>query len=533
MPNPAVRLGPTLLIVSLLGGCSATGDIMAGPGTSRTLGERPDDDDIVGDDDDAVGDDDDVADDDDSTNPGDDDDSTLPAGDLATGLDISGISINQGVHTWLMQGGVETASGPVVAFREGILRVHVTPQDAWESREVIARLSWESVSGESIVADAALTPNGASTDGDLDSTFNFDLAATDFEPGAVYSVELLEASDSAPVTGTSDNAAWPASGEASVPVDYNGDQLRIHLVPIQYEADGSGRLPDTSASQIDIYADWMMRVYPTAAVEITVDPDPLIINYSIQANGNGWGDLLYEITDLRYERGIPDDTYIYGTFQPAGSFGQYCSGGCVAGLSWRADDPNGEWARASIGLGYSGEGGAGTLIHEVGHAHGRAHAPCSVGSPDPNYPHPGGELGQWGWDILSRVMKHPSDNRDMMGYCSPRWISDYSWQALFDRVGWVNGNPDLSLAPAPLTWRMVGVNVDGARNVRGTVPIRGIPDGTPTPVTLLDAAGSAIGTVEARFKTFEHIAGGTLLLPEPGPNVAALSIDGEVLPLER
>ena len=522
----APRPVSALLLAFLLSGCTANGDILAGPGTSRTLGERPDDDDITGsDDDDITGDDDDIT--------GDDDDDTVPAGDLATGLDLTGVSINQGVHTWLMQNGQSSVSGPVVAFRPGLLRVHVSPQADWQSREIVARLRWEPANGPATLTDAVMTPTGASSDGTYGSTFNFELDGPDIEPGASYSIELRESSDDPPVTGTAANAAWPSSGTADLPAAYNGDQLRVHVIPVQYDADGSGRMPDTSATQLAIYSDMLYRVYPAANVEVTVDPDPLVIDYQVSANGNGWGDLLYEITDVRYDRGIPDDVYVYGTFQPAPSFGQFCSGGCVAGLSWRADDPSGVWARASIGLGYTGGGGAETLIHEVGHAHGRAHAPCSVGQPDPNYPHPGGELGQWGWDLLDRQLKHPSDFRDMMGYCSPRWISDYTWEALFDRVGWVNGNPDLSFAPVPMPWRIIGVNVDGARQMRGTVPIGGVPDGAPTTVTLLDAAGAVLGTAEGRFKTFEHIPGGTLLLPEPAADVAALVVDGEVLPLVR
>ncbi len=526
------RPGFALLLAALLSGCTAVGDMVAGPGSSRTLGHRPDDDDIAGSDDDDAADDDDVADDDDTTGPGDDDD-TVPAGDLATGLDITGVSLNQGVHTWLMQNGQESVSGPIVAFRPGLLRVHVAPQAEWQSREIVARLRLESSNGSETVVDAVMSPTAASDVGVYASTFNFDLDGADVQPGAGWSIELREGSDDPPSTGTDANAAWPPNGSASLPAEFNGDQLRVHVVPIQYDADGSGRLPDTAQAQLDIYADWLYRVYPTMNVEVTVDPQPLVIDFSVSANGNGWGDLLYELTDVRYDRDIADDVYVYGAFKPASSFGQYCSGGCVAGLSWRADDPSGVWARASIGLGYSGEDGAATLIHEVGHAHGRAHAPCSVGDSDPSYPHSGGELGQWGWDLLSRQLKHPSDFRDMMGYCSPRWISDYSWNALFDRVGWVNGNPDMSFAPAPTPWRMIGIGVDGARRMRGTVPIGGVPDGTASLVTLLDATGTPVGVSEGRFKPFEHIAGGTLLLPEPPAHVAALLIDGEVLPLTR
>ena len=36
-------------------------------------------------------------------------------------------------------------------------------------------------------------------------------------------------------------------------------------------------------------------------------------------------------------------------------------------------------------MGYSGVLAADTMIHEVGHNHGRLHAPCDVNDPDPNY----------------------------------------------------------------------------------------------------------------------------------------------------
>ena len=119
----------------------------------------------------------------------------------------------------------------------------------------------------------------------------------------------------------------------------------------------------------------------------------------------------------------------------------------------------------------------------------------------------------------------------MMGYCTPRWISDYTWQALHDRINYVNANFEWVDAPPELPWRVIGVGVDGSKGVRGTIPIMGTPQGDAVPVKLLDVSGTVVGTTVGRYRDFDHIAGGTLLVPEPTAEVATLLVDGELLPL--
>jgi hypothetical protein len=306
----------------------------------------------------------------------------------------------------------------------------------------------------------------------------------------------------------------------------------VLIVPIAYNADGSGRLPDTSAAQLQILSDWMYRIYPVDQIELVVD-EPWDLSYAIAPNGSGWGDLLYDMTDIRQSRNVPNDTYIYGMFRPAEGIGQFCGGGCVAGLSWRADNPNDEWARASIGLGFSGEGTAGTMIHEIGHAHGRSHANCQVQDSDPNYPHSEGRLGVWGWDPINQVLMSPDDNRDMMGYCSPRWVSDYTWSALLERVNWVNSSAEWVATQPHLPWRVVGIGVDGVRSIRGTIQVSGTPSGEAVPVEWLDASGTVVSTQQGRMRFFQDVPGGALLVPEAPEGATSLRVDGEVLPLSR
>ncbi len=52
---------------------------------------------------------------------------------------------------------------------------------------------------------------------------------------------------------------------------------------------------------------------------------------------------------------------------------------------------------------------------------------------DPNFPHANASIGQFGLDIVTYRVWSPNapDNaKDMMSYCGPQWISDYTYQAL-------------------------------------------------------------------------------------------------------
>ena len=63
--------------------------------------------------------------------------------------------------------------------------------------------------------------------------------------------------------------------------------------------------------------------------------------------------------------------------------------------------------------------------HELGHNMSLQHAPC--GNPawtDLQYPYPDGSTGAWGYDFDTDSLV-PTSHRDLMSYCSPKWISDY------------------------------------------------------------------------------------------------------------
>ncbi len=70
---------------------------------------------------------------------------------------------------------------------------------------------------------------------------------------------------------------------------------------------------------------------------------------------------------------------------------------------------------------------ASIIAHELGHNLSLRHVPCptNISNPDPNYPYADASIGSWGY--LNGSMKDPGRNKDLMAYCAPMWISDYSF----------------------------------------------------------------------------------------------------------
>ena len=84
--------------------------------------------------------------------------------------------------------------------------------------------------------------------------------------------------------------------------------------------------------------------------------------------------------------------------------------------------------------------GDGIHAHEVGHNFGLEHAPggCDETAPiDPDFPYPGGGIGpRRGWVASRNEFVNPGDDNkhyDVMGYCRPRFVSDYNYNKMVDQ----------------------------------------------------------------------------------------------------
>lgn len=457
-----------------------------------------------------------------STNP--------PAG----GISISEIAVYQGVEIPIMKQGnaVANRNAPVVQNRPAMVRVFVTPASGFKSRAIMAQLE---ISGKA--QQLKHTVNGASAEGNLQSTFNFEVPAAEITGSAAYSVSLMEASG--PSQGNVNGARFPASGTKNLGAQSTNGTFKVLLVPMIV----NGIKPDTSAARVTAYHDRLMQLYPIPNVEINVRQ---AYNYSgtVSANGSGWANILQTLQSLRQQdQNVATTVYYYGVLTPAQSLQQYCGYGCVAGLG-SEPGPTDVYQRGSVGLGFFPQGGSAgvtadsptTMAHELGHALGRLHAPCAppgaqLQGIDPNYPYQGGAIGSWGWDILNHQLKNPSQYKDMMSYCTPAWISDYNYSAIFSRISYVNAHgyfiASADAARAPGRFRVALIEPDGSLQWGVPVDLDTPVMGRSIEVTTVDENGHATGSIQGFYTPFADLPGGELFVRESAltlPDVHSIAV---------
>ena len=440
---------------------------------------------------------------------------------LAQNIAITQIAVLQTLEAPIMQDGspADHSNIPIVALRDAVVRVSVNPQSGWQPHALTARariVTTGPMGSQAQVFSATATIDRATEEGDLTTSFDIAVPGIAIEPGSSITVVLNDTSGDAPDDASS-YARWPQDGSAAdLGVRSGGDHLRVEIVPVEYVADGSHRVPDTSDGQIEKYRERFYQLYPAAEVDVTVR-DPWQYTGAISANGSGMDTILTALVKLRSSDQPDPDVYYYAAFEPTSSFASYCGGGCVTGLSFIGQP-------VSVGIGYSGDATTETAAHEVGHAHGRSHAPCGgAASPDPNYPYPGGKIGVWGYDAINQAMIDPSTYTDMMSYCSPTWISDYHYNLIFGRVRTDNGYYD--------DW-MKGPDARTSLRCYALAPV-----GQTGDVRVSDAAlrepwitlgepreiAWAGGTATGYFFPYDHLPGGALYVPDEVPSGARVA----------
>jgi len=466
---------------------------------------------------------------------------------LAQGLAITGVAVFQGVKVPVAQAGVKVTARPmpVVANRPGLVRAYVAPGAGWQAHAVSAELHLVGAPGGFPVLRDSKVIARASAEADLGSTFNFDVPGASLPGGVTYFIELIDGAAPSVATSSRSDAQYPPSGgvEALGATD-GGGALRVKLVPIAYGVDGTGRVPDTSAAVLQGLHDRILELYPVPSVDLTVRA-PVAYAKQVLADGTNWDDLLLTVTEARMGDRAPADVYYYAGVAPQPTLDGFCPGGtCVHGLSNLVTSATDGAQRASVGLLYADARTYGTAPHEIGHAHGRSHAPCgNAPAPDPNFPYPNAGVGVWGYSILSKQLMDPATHVDQMSYCQPAWQSDYSFAALFDRGQRVNvgervgpswdapvagGALDRSGAPALAPYRIVRIAADGALSWRGEARSLRPEDagGEARPARFLDGSGAEVATAIARVTRYDHLGGGFALVPLPSAAFASVVLDG-------
>lgn len=466
-----------------------------------------------------------------------------PPGPLLGGIAITDVAVFQAVKVPVVERGRtvprSARSAPVVADRPGLIRVYVSPEPGWEARDVTAELRL--VGGETAfpVIRETKRVGAASSDEDPSSAFDLEIPAESLPHGASFQVALTGEGGSVTVTSDTD-ARYPRDGSfEDIGTELSG-KLKIVLVPVRYDADGSGRLPDLGPAQLELYKKTMMAWYPASEIELTTRA-PYPWSTRIDRNGSGFQEVLRAMLQLRQQDNAERDVYYYGVFSPSASFTSYCQGGCVTGLSTIVDRDTPSM-RASIGLGFAGRQSAETMAHEIGHAHGREHAPCGgAQGVDRSYPYQGASIGVWGYDIFDKTFIAPSKGRDMMGYCSNQWVSDYTYGALFDRMSMVNVAKHVAAAPlmsrpvAKKSYLIATVDGTGAIAWDGDIELgEELQGGSVREARFLSESGAALFTTDAHFFRFDHLPGGFVFVPASNRAAwKAVSIEGFANALDR
>ena len=126
------------------------------------------------------------------------------------------------------------------------------------------------------------------------------------------------------------------------------------------------------------------------------------------------------------------------------------------------------------------------IVHELGHNFSLRHAPCGgAGLPDEHFPSATGSIGAWGYDFRGGGALVSASRKDLMGYCTPHWIGEYSFaRALSYRLSQADARgPDRSMASTPSLLLWGGTGDDGLPYLEPAFVVDAAP-------TLPDSAGS-------------------------------------------
>ncbi|HET7326307.1 MAG TPA: M66 family metalloprotease [Nocardioidaceae bacterium] len=310
-------------------------------------------------------------------------------------------------------------SVPLVARKSLILRVYVVRRlrQPPVPMTVTGSLSYSQPGGRTFTdLDPISAPITARDSGDIDKSVADH--TLNFRVPAAHCVGTLR------FTVTAFDPAYGPAGDLIASKEFvvrfrEVPEVRVHGVLIHYTGQGLDIPAPTGGDLVDTLA-WASRVHPISGFQYT-GCDEIEFDGDLSAGGSGcgsgWGGLMTRLRNMRSASGTDD---VYLGLLPRGIPSNVA--GCGGG---------------GVGAGF--DGASTTMAHELGHAYGRAHAPCgNPPNPDPNYPDyyfdPSASIGEFGFDSVTGTVHDPERTFDYMSYCGPRWTSPYTYVGVMNEM---------------------------------------------------------------------------------------------------
>jgi hypothetical protein len=267
---------------------------------------------------------------------------------------------------------------------------------------------------------AEVQPQYLTQRSDIGATLNFVLPAD-----LMFGVLALEATVTAP------GLAAPVVSSLTLPVSLV-QVLKVRGILIGYAGPdpanpgASLTVPAPGVAVLQSTAGWTLLTYPVASAAVFEVASTITSSEALTGTGtNGgcppsWIDLDNAVQQAKVADGNRSDYLYYGVIASGFPLNSNVIG-CESG---------------GVSAGFDGD--QVTMAHELGHACGRAHAPCGgVGtSADPNYPayppydtasNPSASIGEYGLNITNGDVFSPDVWKDFMSYCGAKWVSLYGY----------------------------------------------------------------------------------------------------------
>ena len=431
-----------------------------------------------------------------------------PALSVTQDLTIAHLGLFQSVQT-------STNSVSLIAGKPALLRVFAQATGA--TTPPVAEVTVRAQRGGIALGSLTLGPEAVAaqpTAGDLTSTFNFDLP-TEWLSGDVTLTATIDAVNTVPEANESNNSYTSNFSFLEVA------PLQLTIIPINYTDTRTGQ--QFVDAPHDPISDWLRGAFPVSQIDVSYHV-PFAFSGDLRQPGE-WQRLLEGLTTLwAAEVGIGSPAVYYGLIPTVNTSGVTWFEGGVSGLGWIGQ-------RVSLGLDV-GVATGNSAGHELGHNFGRRHAPCgNPSSVDPHYPYPNATIGVYGVDTEDDVLLAPAANFDMMSYCGPEWVSDYTYEGLLsDQLMRSAGSG--AQADGLLLRATVATDSDAAGSSVTVLPVYRLSgallpaDGSGYTAQLLDATGAVVATHPAVLLEAEEVGVSARLLVAhvPAPDAAIATI---------